>query len=77
MKLTGFFTAGLVMVAGLSPVAIATPAAAQRTVVTERTVVHRDVGPRYRQRVTTRRVCTNRWRNGHRQRVCRVVRVRR
>lgn len=73
MKLTSLFAAGLVMVAGFSPIA-ATSAAAQRTVVHERTVVRHDGRPRYRQRVVTRRVCTNRWRDGHRQRVCRTVR---
>lgn len=77
MTFSKIFTAALVMAASVAPVAIATPAAAQRTVVQERTVVRHDAGPGYRHRVSTRRVCTNQWRHGHRQRVCRVVRVRR
>ena len=74
MKLTGIFAAALVMVTGVAPVVA--PAAAQRTVVHERTVVRHDVGPRYRNRTTTRRVCRTERRHGHRERVCRVVRVR-
>ncbi|WP_241214881.1 hypothetical protein [Sphingomonas sp. S-NIH.Pt15_0812] len=74
MTLKTFMAAGLVVLTGLSPIALATPAAAQRTVVHERTVVRHDVRPHHRQRVATRKVCTNRWIHGHRERVCRTVR---
>ncbi|KQU62293.1 hypothetical protein ASG67_04130 [Sphingomonas sp. Leaf339] len=76
MKLTTLFAAGLVVLSGLAPMA---PAAAQRTVVHDRTVVRHDGGRHYRgrDRVRTRRVCTNRWRDGRRVQVCRTVRVRR
>ena len=79
MTLKTFMAAGLVALTGLSPIALATPAAAQRTVVHERTVVRHDGGRHYRgrDRVRTRRVCTNRWRDGRRVQVCRTVRVRR
>ncbi|WP_156361879.1 hypothetical protein [Sphingomonas sp. Leaf343] len=74
--------------AAAAPVAAPAPLAAvaawepQRTVVHERTVVRRGPGygrpgygrPGYRNRVRTRRVCTNRWRHGERVRVCRTVR---
>lgn len=74
MSIKTFMAAGLVALAGLSPIAVAAPAAAQRTVVHERTVVRHDARPHYRQRVVTRRVCTNRWDHGRRHRVCRTVR---
>ncbi len=70
MKILTLAAAGLVAITGIAPVMVA-PAAAQRTVVTERTVVRHD-GPRYRNRVRT--VCTWKYRNHHRVRVCRTVR---
>lgn len=75
MKLNAILAAGLLFVGAAAPVALAVPAAAQRTVVHERTVVRH--GPGYRparHRVVTRRVCTNRFHNGRRHRVCRTVR---
>jgi Ni/Co efflux regulator RcnB len=69
--------------AAAAPVSAPAPLAAaaawepQRTVVHERTVVRRGPGygrHGYRNRVRTRRVCTNRWRHGERVRVCRTVR---
>ena len=76
MKLFSLAAAGLVALTGLASVGVATEASAQRTVVHERTVVRHNGGYN-RHRVTTRRVCKNVWRHGHRQRVCRTVRVRR
>ncbi|MBM6578425.1 MAG: hypothetical protein EOP67_70310 [Sphingomonas sp.] len=68
--------------AAAAPVAATAPLSAaawepQRTIVHERTVVRRGPGygrHGYRDRVRTRRVCTNRWRHGERVRVCRTVR---
>ncbi len=77
MKLFTIAAAGLVALTGLAPVGIAAEASAQRTVVHERTVVRHNGGGYGRHRVTTRRVCNNVWRHGHRQRVCRTVRIRR
>ena len=84
MKLFILAAAGLVALTGLAPVGIAAEASAQRTVVHERTVVrHNDRRPGYRRPayrrpvVRTRQVCRNVYRNHHRQRVCRTVRVRR
>ena len=76
MKLFAIAAAGLVALTGLAPAALTASANAQeRVVVRERTVTH--ARPGYRHRATTRRVCTNRWRHGHRERVCRTVRYRR
>ncbi len=77
MKLFTLAAAGLVALTGLAPVGIAAEASAQRTVVHERTVVrHDDRRPGYRRHtVRTRQVCRNVYRNHHRQRVCRTVRV--
>lgn len=75
MKLNVLLAASLLFVGAALPVALAAPAAAQRTVVTERTVVR--TRPAYRQnrhRYVTRRVCTNRFYDGRRHRVCRTVR---
>ncbi|MGA1797517.1 hypothetical protein VH567_01900 [Sphingomonas sp. 4RDLI-65] len=79
MKLFTLAAAGLVALTGLAPVGIAAEASAQRTVVHERTVVrHNDNRPGYRRHaVRTRQVCRNVYRNHHRQRVCRTVRVNR
>ncbi len=68
--------------AAAAPVTVAAPLPSagwepQRTIVHERTVVRRGPGydrHGYRDRVRTRRVCTNRWRHGERVRVCRTVR---
>lgn len=74
MKMFSIAALGAVAVTGLAPVAIAAPAdAAQRTVVHERTIV-RHGGPRYRW--NNRRVCHWERHRGHRERVCRVTRVR-
>lgn len=70
MKILTLAAAGLVAVAGLAP-GVAAPASAQRSVVTERTVI-RHGGPRYRHRART--VCTWKWRNHRRVRICRTVR---
>jgi hypothetical protein len=82
MKLFTLAAAGLVALTGLAPVGIAAEASAQRTVVHERTVVRHDVRqndrrPGYGHRARTRQVCRNVYRNHHRQRVCRTVRVNR
>ncbi|RYY05230.1 MAG: hypothetical protein EON55_27850 [Alphaproteobacteria bacterium] len=71
MKLFTLAAAGLVALTGLAPVGIAAEASAQRTVVR-----HNDNRPGYRRHaVRTRQVCRNVYRNHHRQRVCRTVRV--
>ena len=79
MKFFTIAAAGLVALTGLAPVGIAAEASAQRTVVHERTVVrHNDRRPGYgRHAVRTRQVCRSVYRNHHRQRVCRTVRVNR
>lgn len=73
MKMLTILAAGAVALTGLAPIA---PAAAQhhvRTVVHERTVVRHD-RPRYRHRAhRPRQVCTWKYRNHHRVRVCRTV----
>jgi len=76
MKLFALIAAAAVAMTGVAPVGVVAAAdAQQRVVVRERTVVTRR--PNVRHRSYTRRVCTNRWRHGHRERVCRTVRHRR
>jgi Ni/Co efflux regulator RcnB len=74
MKMLSILAAGAVVLTGLAPAA---PAAAQhreRVVVRERTTVVRHDGPRYPHRAQRpRQVCTWKYRNHHRVRVCRTV----
>lgn len=73
MKLFGYAAAALVALTGITPVGVVSAAdAQQRVVVRERTVVH--TRNNYRRPVAKRTVCTNRWRDGRRVRVCRTVR---
>jgi len=74
MKLIATIAAGLMAITGVAPLAMEAPAGAQTTVVRERTTVVRTRHHVNNRRATTRRVCTSRYRNGHRQRVCRTVR---
>lgn len=77
MKILGFVAAGLFGVAGIVPTAaIAAPGRTRTVVVHKKTVEHRSSGW-HATRWGTRKVCENRWRNGHRIRVCRTVRYRR
>ena len=82
MKLFAILAAGLVATVSAAP-AEAQVHRERTTVVTETRVVRDGRGydrPRVRARshgYRTKRVCRNEWRNHHRQRICRTVRVRR
>jgi hypothetical protein len=70
------FAAASIALTGLAPAMMTTPAAAQHRVVTSRTTVVTHSGPAHHYRYRTRHVCTYRYRNHHRVRVCRNVRTR-
>lgn len=75
MKILAFMAAGLIGAAALTPIPASATGNGQGVVVRERTTV-RHVSNHRRDRARWKTVCRTQWRNHHRTRVCRKVRVR-
>lgn len=76
MKILALMAAGLIGAAALTPLPATAAGGGQSVVVHERTTV-RHVSNHRRDRWRWKTVCRTTWRNHHRTRVCRKVRIRR
>ena len=77
MKILALMAAGLIGAAALAPLPASAAGGGQGVVVQERTTVRHVSNTSRHNRWRWKTVCRTKWRNHHRTRVCRKVRIRR